>query len=62
MFEWGSATKLLVWVSVMQLWEQGLLELEQDVRKYLPEDFLQNLSYDDPITMLHLMTPSPRFI
>jgi hypothetical protein len=24
--EWGSATKLLVWVSVMQLWEQGKLD------------------------------------
>ena len=31
-FEWGSATKMLVWVSVMQLYEQGLMDLEADIR------------------------------
>ena len=31
--EWGSATKLLVWVSVMQLWEQGKLDLDADVKE-----------------------------
>ena len=44
-FEWGSTSKLLVWVSVMQLWEQGLLELDADIRDYLPEGFLHNLRY-----------------
>ena len=29
--EWGSVTKLTVWVSVMQLWEQGKLDLNQDI-------------------------------
>ena len=32
-FEWGSTTKLLVWTSVMQLWERGKLDLDADVRK-----------------------------
>lgn len=54
-YEWGSTTKTLTWVSVMQLWEQGKLDLEADVRTYLPDDFFQHLSYDDPITMLDLM-------
>ena len=54
-FEWGSATKMLVWVSAMQLWEQGKLNLNADVRDYLPEGFLTNLRYDEPVTMLHLM-------
>lgn len=54
-FEWGSTTKLLVWVSVMQLWEQGLLNLDTDIRTYLPDGFLTNLRYETPVTMLHLM-------
>ena len=54
-FEWGSSTKLLVWTSVMQLVEQGKLDLEEDIRAYLPQDFFQKLKYDSPITMLNLM-------
>ena len=54
-YEWGSVSKLTVWVSVMQLYEQGKIDLEADVREYLPEDFFQNLKYDEPVTMLHLM-------
>ena len=54
-FEWGSATKLLVWTSVMQLVEQGKLDLEEDIQAYLPEGFLTKLHYDTPITMLNLM-------
>ena len=54
-YEWGSISKLLVWVSVMQLHERGILDLERDVREYLPPDFLRKLRYDTPITMLDLM-------
>ena len=53
--DWGSSTKLLVWVSVMQLWEQGKLELEADVRDYLPEGFLSHLQGDKAVRMLDLM-------
>ncbi|MDM8101917.1 MULTISPECIES: serine hydrolase domain-containing protein [Oceanobacillus] len=53
--EWGSITKLFVWVSAMQLAEQGELDLEEDIRTYLPEEFLTKLNYDDPITILNLM-------
>lgn len=60
-FEWGSTTKLLVWVSVMQLYEQGKIELDADVRSYLPEGFLTNLSYDTPVTMLNLMNHNAGF-
>lgn len=58
-YEWGSCSKLLVWVSVMQLWEQGRLDLEQDVKTYLPEDFFAKLNYDTPITMMNLMNHTP---
>ena len=54
-YEWGSTTKTLVWVSVMQLWERGEIDLEADIREYLPEGFFHNLKFDDPITMLNLM-------
>ena len=60
-FEWGSVTKLTVWVSVMQLWEQGKINLEEDIRTYLPEGFLKNLRYDKPITMLDLMNHQAGF-
>ena len=60
-FEWGSVTKLTVWVSVMQLWEQGKIDLEEDIRTYLPEGFLKNLRYDKPITMLDLMNHQSGF-
>lgn len=54
-YDWGSISKTMVWVSVMQLWEQNKLDLNEDIRTYLPNDFFQHLSYDDPITMLDLM-------
>ncbi|MDE5577020.1 MAG: beta-lactamase family protein, partial [Oscillospiraceae bacterium] len=54
-YEWGSISKTLIWVSAMQLWEQGRLDLDRDVREYLPDGFFQRLSYDEPITMLNLM-------
>lgn len=60
-YEWGSISKMLVWTSVMQLYEQGKLDLNADVRNYLPEDFLSNLSYKEPITMLHLMNHTAGF-
>ena len=54
-YEWGSVSKLLVWVSVLQLYEQGKIDLETDIREYLPEGFFRKLKYEDSITMLHLM-------
>ena len=53
--DWGSSTKTMVWVSVMQLWEQGKIDLEKDVRDYLPDGFLTNLRYDKPVRMIDLM-------
>ena len=60
-FEWGSASKLMVWVSVMQLVEQEKISLEADIQEYLPSDVLKNLNYDADITMLHLMNHSAGF-
>lgn len=54
-YEWGSITKMLTWVSVMQLVEQGKLDLDADIHKYLPDGFLTKLTYNSPITMKNLM-------
>ena len=54
-FEFGSITKLLVWTSVMQLTEKGDLDLNEDIKNYLPKDFTDQLIYEYPITMLDLM-------
>ena len=60
-FEWGSATKLTVWLSVMQLWEEGKIDLKTDIKEYLPQNFLKHLKYDKPITMLDLMNHQAGF-
>lgn len=60
-FEWGSISKTFVWVSVMQLVEKDKLDLAEDIRKYLPEGFLKNLRYEEPITLLHLMNHTAGF-
>ena len=39
----------------MQLVEQGKIDLNADIRTYLPEGFMTKLKYDSPITMLNLM-------
>lgn len=54
-YEWGSVSKLMVWVSVMQLHEQGKIDLDADIRTYLPKGFFKKLKYDEPITMMNLM-------
>ena len=54
-FEWGSISKTFVWVSVMQLVEDRKIDLETDIRTYLPDGFLKNLRFAEPVTLLHLM-------
>ena len=60
-FEWGSISKTFIWVSVMQLSEEGKIDLNADIRNYLPKGFLKNLHYDTPITMRHLMNHTAGF-
>lgn len=60
-FEWGSISKTFVWVSIMQLEEGGKVDLTEDIRTYLPKDFLKNLCFEEPITLLHLMNHTAGF-
>ena len=55
LYEWGSVSRLLDYVSIMQLYEQGRIDLETDINTYLPENFLKRLQYSEPITIIHLL-------
>ncbi|MBV6449443.1 MAG: D-aminopeptidase [Anaerolineales bacterium] len=59
MFKIGSLTKLFTWTAVMQLVEQGKLNLDADVNTYL--DFSIPNTYPQPITLKHLMTHTSGF-
>ncbi len=60
-FEWGSVSKILVWISVLQLVEDGKLDLEMDIENYLPHDFHSKTSHDNPVTLQHLMNHTAGF-
>lgn len=60
-FEWGSISKTFVWVSVMQLVEDRKIDLETDIHTYLPDGFLKNLRFAEPVTLLHLMNHTAGF-
>ncbi len=59
MFGIGSVSKLFVYISIMQLYEQNKVDLDADIHDYL--DFQLDLEYDEPITLNHLMTHSAGF-
>lgn len=55
----ASVTKLFTWTAVMQLVEQGKLDLNTDINEYL--DFRIPDTYPQPITLTHLLTHTPGF-
>jgi CubicO group peptidase (beta-lactamase class C family) len=59
MFRIASISKLFAWTAVMQLWEQGKVDLDQDVNTYL--DFEIPATYPEPITLTHLLTHTAGF-
>src|SRR5262245_16846942 len=60
LFRSGSVSKLFVWTSVMQMIEQGKLDLNTDVNAYLT-DVKVPMAYGAPVTMKHLMTHTAGF-
>jgi CubicO group peptidase (beta-lactamase class C family) len=58
-FRIGSVTKLFTWTAVMQLVEQGKLDLDADINTYL--DFRIPDTYPQPITLKHLLTHTAGF-
>ncbi|NNJ12746.1 beta-lactamase family protein [Chloroflexales bacterium ZM16-3] len=59
LFATGSTGKLFTWVAVMQLVEQGLLDLDADVNTYLT--FTIPATYPEPITLRHLLSHTAGF-
>lgn len=54
-FEYGSVSKLFTWTSAMQMYEQGKLDLQENIDTYLPEDFQRIDDTGKPVTMINLM-------
>lgn len=59
LFRPGSISKLFTWTAVMQLVEQGKLDLDHDVNTYL--DFKIPAAFGKPITLRNLLTHTPGF-
>ena len=59
LFRPGSVSKLFAWTAVMQLVEQGKLDLDRDVNTYL--DFAIPPYQGQPVTMRNLMTHTAGF-
>src|SRR5512141_299574 len=58
-FRIGSVSKTFTWTAVMQLVEQGKLDLDADVNTYL--DGRIPATYPQPITLKHLLTHTAGF-
>lgn len=59
LFRPGSISKLFTWTAVMQLVQQGKIDLDRNVNDYL--DFKIPNTFSKPITMRNLMTHTPGF-
>jgi CubicO group peptidase (beta-lactamase class C family) len=59
LFRPGSISKLFTWTAVMQLVEQGKLDLDRDVNDYL--DFKIPSGFSKPITLRNVMTHTAGF-
>lgn len=59
LFRVGSVAKVFTATAVLQLVEQGRIDLDADVRQYL--DFPLPLRFEPPVTMRHLLTHSAGF-
>ncbi len=59
MFRIASISKLFTWLSVMQLAEEGSVDLDRDVNEYL--DFSIPETYEQPVTLRSLMSHTPGF-
>jgi len=59
LFRPGSVSKLFTWTAVMQLVEQGKLDLDRDVNDYL--DFKIPATQPKPITLRNIMTHTSGF-
>lgn len=60
-YEWGSVSKTLIWVAIMQLVEEGKLDLNQSALTYLPKSFKSQLHLTYDFSLLDLMNHQAGF-
>jgi CubicO group peptidase (beta-lactamase class C family) len=60
LFRPGSISKTFTWTAIMQLQEQGKLDLDADIQGYLPNLHIAR-TFAEPITLAHLMAHTPGF-
>jgi len=60
-FEYGSVSKISTWVAVMQLVEQGMIDLDADIHNYLPEYFSERMAFEHTFTMRDLLNHAAGF-
>ena len=60
LFRPGSTSKLFTWTAVMQMVEEGKLDLNADVNIYL-KTFQIPATYDEPITLTHILAHTSGF-
>ncbi len=61
LFRPGSISKLFTWVSVMQMVEQGKLDLDADINQYLKTFKIKDAFPGQPVTMKSIMTHTAGF-
>lgn len=62
MFRIGSVSKLFIWTAVMQLVEDGKIDLDEDVNTYLADSGVAvPATFGQPITMNHLISHTAGF-
>ncbi len=60
LFRLGSISKTFIAISILQLMEDGLIDLEEDVNSYLTAFQIPD-TYEEPITIRHLLTHTAGF-
>lgn len=67
LFRIGSTSKLYTWTAIMQLVEDGKLDLDININEYIDFELPAHLEFEpdnlnpQPITLRHLMTHTPGF-
>jgi len=56
LFRPGSISKLFTWIAVLQMEEQGKLDLDTDVNEYLTQFKVEDTWPGRPVTLRHIMT------
>ncbi len=60
-YSWGPVSALLVYTSVMQLSEQGKIDLDASIMEYMPEEFKSGVKFSSDFTVRQLMNHQAGF-